>query len=102
MKILESSWWRYAIVTGIECRLTTRNKKSKDTIWMDWPEQWNANGKVMIDDLWIYRDATWFALWWSAILIPKRVEMIEKKMRALWYTEFDYDSMSKPVVKCFK
>ncbi len=99
MKILETSWGKYAIVTGIECRLTTINKKSKDTIWMDRTEQWV---EYIVDDLWIYRDTKWFSLWWSAILIPKRVERVENKMRSLWYTEFDYDASPNSLAKCFK
>lgn len=92
MKISESSWGMFAVVEGIECRLTTRSrnkyamtmKKRKDFAYE-------------IDTMWIYRDSSC-----EAIMISPLCNMVEDKMRALWYTSFDYDSKPYALVKCYK
>ena len=94
MKISETSWWMFAIVQWVECRLTVkaRNryammlKKNKDMIWF-----------YEIDMQWIYRDSSS-----EAILISPLVNRIENKMRKLWYKDFDYDSKPYALVKCYK
>lgn len=94
MKISETSWWMFAIVEGIECRLTTKSrnkyammmKKNKDIIWF-----------YEIDMQWIYRDVNC-----EAIIISPIVNKIENKMKKLWYKDFDYDSKPYALVKCYK
>ncbi len=95
MKISETSWWQFAIVEWIECRLTTRlrSKEVRELKKNLWAYE-IVNG--------IYYDTKWYAIWWATILIPTRAEKVEKKMRALWYTDFDYDSKPYALVKCYK
>ncbi len=93
MKISETSWWKFAIVEWIECRLTTKNVKNNIQL---------LDGIVYEISNWIYYNTKWFALWWETILIPSKVEKIESKMKKLWYKDFDYDSKTYALVKCYK
>ena len=89
MKISESSWGKYAIVEGIECRMTKKTKHDmKDFV---------LNIVWYIDEDGIARTKDG-----QAILLKEKVAKVEKKMRALGYTEFDYDSKPYALVKCFK
>lgn len=91
MKISETSWGKFAIVEWIECRLTTKSKSEyakimKDNLWF-----------YEIDNHGFYRDSSC-----ECILISPLCNKIEKKMRALGYTDFDYDSKPYALVKCYK
>lgn len=94
MKISETSWWMFAIVEGIECRLT---KKSRSSIALKLKNKLKCFGGYYIDEYWIYRyiDNT-------PILIVNSVMQVTKKMRNLWYKDFDFDSKEYSLVKCYK
>lgn len=98
MKISESSWWMFAIVQWIECRLTTRSKVSnKDELLS------RRDNDTVIDKYWIYRRI--YKPWEfgsTAILIPQHVNKVKKRMRKLWYIDFDFDSQEYALVKCYK
>lgn len=91
MKISETSWKKFAIIEWIECRLTTksRSKEAKDMKLNLWIYE--------IDTYWIYRKINW-----TPILIPSKIEKIKKIMKKMWYTEFDVDYHTHPLVKMFK
>lgn len=55
-----------------------------------------------IDTYWIYRDTKWFAIWWSAIVIPSKIAKVEKIMNKMWYTEYDVDAHTYALVKLFR
>lgn len=81
----------FAIVEGIECRLTTRSRSKYAKI---------AKKNLLayeIDVYWIYRDVNCEAF----VLAPLAIRL-EKRMRKLWYKDFDYDSKTYALVKCYK
>lgn len=96
MKISETSGDMFAIVDGIECRLTTRSRVKNKREILD--RRW----VYAIDEHGIYRamSSNWFPA--RAIMIPQYLEKVENKMRKLWYIDFDYDSKEYALVKCYK
>lgn len=94
MKISETSWWMFAIVEGIECRLT---KRSRSEVATKLKSNLKYLGWFYIDDFGIYR-----YLDHSPILIVQSTQRVVQKMRKLWYKDFDFDSKEYSLVKCYK